>query len=121
MSPDAPSPQSAGGQGFGVIADQLRTLAGYFEDVEDMADEYERRAGEISSITGEQTGRCCREAGDTLGRGLGMIKEKIEQFGLAALDIRDALKDTARNYDESDASGAGQLRTSGADLAGVDL
>ena len=116
-----PPTQPAGGQGFGVIADQLRTLAGYFEDVEDTADEYQRRVGEIASITGEQTGRCCREAGDTLGRGLGMIKDKIERFGSVALDIRDALKDTARDYDESDASGAGQLRTSGADLAGADL
>jgi hypothetical protein len=115
MPPDAPPPP-AGGQGFGVIADQLRALAGYFEDVEDKADEYERRVGEIASITGEQTGRCCREAGDTLGRGLGMIKDKIERFGSAALDIRDALKDTARNYDEVDASGAGQLRTAGAEL-----
>jgi Excreted virulence factor EspC, type VII ESX diderm len=116
MPPDAPPPQPAGGQGFGVIADQLRALAGYFEDVEDTAGEYERRVTEIASITGEQTGRCCREAGDTLGRGLQTIKGKIERFGSAALDIRDALKDTARNYDDSDASGAGQLRTAGADL-----
>lgn len=111
-----PPPRLAGGQGFAVTAEQLHTLAGYFEDIEDTADEYERRLGEICGITGEQTGRCCREAGDTLGRGLGMIKDKIDRFGSAALDIRDALADTARNYDESDASGAGQLRTVGADL-----
>jgi len=116
MPPDPSPPRPAGGHGFGVIAGQLRTLAGYFEDVEDKADEYERRVGEIASITGEQTGRCCREAGDTLGRGLGMIKDKIERFGSAVLDIRDGLKDTARNYDEADASGTEQLRTAGAEL-----
>lgn len=116
MPPDAPTPQPPGGQGFGVVADQLRTLAGYFEDLEDTAGGYERRVGEIASITGEQTGRCCREAGDALGRGLELIKEKLAAFGSAALDVRDALKDTARNYDEADASGATLMHGTGADL-----
>jgi hypothetical protein len=116
MPPDASPRQPAGGQGFGVIADQLRTLAGYFEGLEDTADDYERRVGEIASITGEQTGRCCREAGDALGRGLQTIKDKLGQFGSAVLDVRDALKDTARGYEDVDASGAGQLRAAGADL-----
>jgi hypothetical protein len=116
MPPDAPQPQPPGGQGFGVVADQLRTLADYFEDLEDVAGGYESRVGEVSTITGEQTGRCCREAGDTLGRGLQMIKDKLDRFGTAALDLRDALKDTARNYDEADASGAGQMHATGAGL-----
>jgi hypothetical protein len=116
MPPDAPTPQPPGGQGFGVVADQLRTLAGYFEDLEDTAGDYERRVGEIASITGEQTGRCCRAAGDTLGRGLGLIKEKLDAFGSAALDVRDALKDTAHNYDEADAGGTALMHGTGADL-----
>lgn len=115
MPPDAPMPNQPGG-GFGVIAEQLRTLAGYFEDLEDTIGDYERRVGEIASITGEQTGRCCRQAGDALGQGLTQLKEKLAQFGSAALDVRDALKDTARNYDEADASGVQQLNTAGADL-----
>jgi hypothetical protein len=116
MPPDAPPPQPPGGQGFGVVAEQLRTLADYFEDVEDTAGDYEQRIGEIAGITGEQTGRCCREAGDTLGRGLQMIKEKLDRFGSAALDVRDALHDTARNYEQADAGGAAGLRGAGANL-----
>jgi hypothetical protein len=116
MPPDAPPP-SPPGQGYGVVADQLRTLAGYFEDLEDTADQYETRVGEIADGTsGDQTGRCCREAGDALKAGLQRIKDKVDQFGTAALDVRDALNDTARNYDEADAAGVSQMQTAGADL-----
>ena len=114
MPPDAPPAQPSGG--FGVVAEQLRTLAGYFEDLEDTAGDYERRVGEIASITGEQTGRCCREAGDALGRGLSMVKDKLAAFGTAALDVRDALGDTARNYEATDTSGAQLMDGTGADL-----
>jgi len=103
------------GQGFGVIADQLRTLAGFFEDLEDSADDFAGRLAEIS-ISGEQTGRCCREAGDALRSGLQRLKASMDEFGSRALDVREALNGTARNYDEADASGAEQLTTSGAEL-----
>lgn len=116
MPPDVPPP-SPPGQGFGVVAEQLRTLAGYFEDVEDAADGYESRVGESADgISGDQTGRCCREAGDALKAGLQRIKDKLDQFGTTVLDIRDALNDTARNYEQTDAGGAGQLQAAGADL-----
>jgi len=116
MPPDAPPAQPPGGDGFGVVAEQLRTLADYFEDLEDAADGFQRRVGELASITGEQTGRCCRQAGDTLGRGLGVVGDKLAAFGTAALDVRDALADTARNYEQADAGGANQLYTAGTDL-----
>lgn len=116
MPPDMPRQEPEGGQGFRVVAEQLRTLAGYFEDLEDTAGEYERRISELAGITGEQTGRCCRQAGDALGRGLELIKDKLDLFGTAALDVRDALADTARNYDEVDAGGAGLMHSTGADL-----
>jgi methyl-accepting chemotaxis protein len=117
MPPDVPPPPPPGGQGFGVVADQLRTLAGFFEDLEDTADQYESRVGEAADgISGDQTGRCCREAGDALKAGLQKVKDNVAQFGTAALDVRDALNDTARNYDEADAAGVSQLQTAGADL-----
>lgn len=117
MPPDAPPPQPPAGKGFGVVADQLRTLADFFEDLEDRADEFQRRVGEIADgVSGDQTGRCCREAGDALKAGLQKIKDKVEQFGSTALDLREALNDTARNYDQADAGGAGQMQAAGADL-----
>jgi methyl-accepting chemotaxis protein len=108
-------PSGPGGQGFGVVADQLRTLAGYFEEVEDAADDLASRVAEIS-ISGEQTGRCCREAGDALRSGLQLLKASIDEFGSRALDVREALNGTARNYDETDAGGADTLTATGADL-----
>jgi len=116
MPPEAPSTQTPGGEGFGVVADQLRTLAGNFEELEDTAGGYERRVARIAGITGAQTGRCCRQAGDALGRGLELIEDKLARFGTAALDIRDALTDTARNYERADAAGTDELNAAGADL-----
>jgi Excreted virulence factor EspC, type VII ESX diderm len=104
-----------GGQGFGVVADQLRALAGFFEDLEDTADDFADRIAEIS-ISGEQTGRCCREAGDALRSGLQRLKASMDEFGVRALDIREALNGTARNYDQADASGAHSLTATGVEL-----
>ena len=109
------TPPGPGGQGFGVIADQLRTLAGFFEDLEDAADDFAGRIAEIS-ISGEQTGRCCREAGDALRAGLQTLKASMDEFGSRALDVREALNGTARNYDQADAGGAQTLTVAGADL-----
>jgi len=109
------TPAGPGGQGFGVVAEQLRTLAGFFEELEDAADGYADRVGEIS-ISGEQTGRCCRQAGDALRGGLQTLKASLDEFGSRALDVREALNGTARNYDEADASGAENLNTTGSGL-----
>ena len=109
------TPPEPGGQGFGVVADQLRTLAGIFEDLEDAADEFAGRLAEIG-ISGDQTGRCCREAGDTLRSALQTLKASMDEFGSRALDVREALNGTARNYDESDAGGAQTLTATGAEL-----
>ena len=116
MPPEAPPTQPPGGEGFGVVADQLRTLAGYFEELEDTADGYQRRVADIAGVTGAHTGRCCRQAGEALGRGLELIEDKLARFGTAALDVRDALTDTARNYERADAAGAAQVNAAGADL-----
>ena len=99
------TPPAPGGQGFGVVAGQLRTLAGFFEDLEDTADEYADRVAEIG-ISGEQTGRCCREAGDALKAGLQRLRANLDEFGSRALDVREALNATARNYDHTDAGNA---------------
>ena len=105
----------AAGQGFGVVAEQLRTLAGFFEDVEDAADGFADRIAEIG-ISGEQTGRCCREAGDALSAGLQKLRAAVDEFGSRALDVRDALGGTARNYDEADEGGAATVTGAGSGL-----
>ena len=111
-----PPPQTGpGGQGFDVVAEKLRALAGFFEDLEDVADGYAGRIEEIS-ISGEQTGRCCREAGDTLRGGLQRLKASLDEFGSRALDVREALNGTARNYDQADAAGTEALHTAGTEL-----
>jgi len=109
------TPPASGGQGFGVVAEQLRTLAGFFEDLEDAADDFADRVAEIS-ISGEQTGRCCREVGDALKAGLQTLKANMDEFGSRALDVREALNATARNYDQADAGSAQDLAATGADL-----
>jgi hypothetical protein len=108
-------PTGPGGQGFGVVAEKLRTLAGFFEDLEDTAEGYAGRLDEVS-ISGEQTGRCCREAGDTLRSGLQRLQASLNEFGHQALNVRDALNGTARNYDQADAGGTAALHTAGTDL-----
>ena len=111
-----PTPSSGpGGQGFDVVAEKLRALAGYFEDLEDTAEDDAGRLDEVS-ISGEQTGRCCREAGDTLRSGLQRLKASLDEFGSRSLDVREALNGTARNYDQADATGTGALRDVGTDL-----
>lgn len=109
------TPAVSGGQGFGVVAEQLRTLAGFFEDLEDAADGFADRIAGIS-ISGEQTGRCCREAGDALRSGLQRLTTSVDELGSRALDIREALHATARNYDQTDADSAQGLTATGADL-----
>lgn len=109
-------PGPPGGQGFGVVAEQLRGLAGYFEDLEDAAEGFADRVEGIS-ISGEQTGRCCREAGDALRGGLQKLAASLDEFGSRALDVREALNGTARNYEEADASGAQTFTTTEGGLA----
>jgi hypothetical protein len=109
------TPPAPGGQGFGVEASRLSALAGFFEDVEDTADGYADRVAEIT-VSGEQTGRCCREAGDTLRAALQRIKANLDEFGSRALDVREALNATARNYDQADAGNAHTVAATGADL-----
>ena len=110
------TPPAPGGQGFGVVAGQLRALAGFFEDLEDTADDFADRVAEIS-ISGEQTGRCCREAGDALEAGLQRLRANIDEFGGRALDVREALNATARNYEQTEAGNAQTLTGTGANLA----
>ena len=40
----------------------------------------------------------------------------MDEFGSRALDVREALNGTARNYDQADAGGAQTLTVGGADL-----
>ncbi len=101
--------------GFDVVAEQLRTLAEFFEDLEDVADGFAGHLREID-ISGEQTGRCCPEAGDALHAGLAVLATDMDQFCSRALDVREALDGTARNYDYADATGEQQLRIAGAEL-----
>lgn len=110
------TPPAPGGQGFGVVAGQLHTLAGFFEDLEDTADDFADRVAEIS-ISGEQTGRCCREAGDALKAGLQRLRANIDEFGSRALDVREALNATARSYEQTEAGNAATLTGTGANLA----
>lgn len=109
------TPPASGGQGFGVVAGQLRALAGFFEDVEDAADDFAERVTQVG-ISGQQTGRCCRPAGDALRAGLQRLAVRMAQFGSRALDIREALHGTAASYDRADAGNAQHLAATGADL-----
>jgi|GEM_PF-6244414 len=102
-------------QGFGVVAEALRTLAGFFEDLEDNADGFAGRLAGIG-VSGEQTGRCCRQAGDALKSGLRRLAASMDDFGSRALDVREALDGTARGYDQSDAGGAQTVAVAGAGL-----
>jgi len=103
------------GDGFDVVAEQLRGLAAFFDDLEDAADGFARRIREIE-ISGQHTGRCCPEAGDALRAGLTVLAGDVDEFGRRALNVRGALHNTARNYDQADATGEQALRTAGADL-----
>jgi hypothetical protein len=109
------APPRQPGDGFDVIAGQLRALATVFEQLEDDADGFADRVGEIS-ISGAHTGRCCPEAGEALRAGLLVSQASVDELGRRALDVRDALQDTARNYDHADAAATQLLNTAGADL-----
>jgi hypothetical protein len=108
----APLLQPPGGQGFGVVADQLRALAGTFEDLEDAADGLAARLVEIE-VSGAQTGRCCRHAGDALRGGLRRVAGGLTGFGSRALDLRAALHAAASTYDQADGGAARSLASTG--------
>lgn len=108
----APLPQPRGGPGFDVVADQVRALAGSFEDLEDAADGLAARLAEID-VSGAQTGRCCRCAGDALRGGLRRAAARLADLGGRALDLREALHATARAYDQADGAAARSLVSAG--------
>jgi hypothetical protein len=97
----APRPEPRGGQGFEIVAGQLGALAGYFEQFEDAADGLAARVREID-VSGAQTGRCCRPAGDELRGGLRRVGSGLAGLGSRALDLREALHATACAYDQAD-------------------
>lgn len=101
--------------GFDVVADQLRTLASYFEGLEDTMEGYADRVGG-TGVSGNHTGRCCPEAGDALNVGLQTVQAHLMDAGTRALDVRGALNVTARNYDETDAANSDSLTTTGSGL-----
>lgn len=109
-----PMPQD--GSGFDVVAERLRALAGFFEDLEDAVESLAAQVGEIG-IGGEQTGRCCREAGDAMRTGLVRLQAGLDELGSRALDVREALHGTARAYDDADDAGASGLAATGAEPA----
>lgn len=101
--------------GFDVVADQLRTLAGYFEDLEDTMEGFAERVGG-TGVSGNHTGRSCPEAGDALNVGLQAMQAQLMDAGTRALDVRGALNATARNYDETDAANSDNMTTTGSGL-----
>lgn len=101
--------------GFDVVADQLRTLAGYFEGLEDTMEGFADRVGG-TGVSGNHTGRSCPEAGDALNVGLQTLQAQLMDAGTRALDVRGALNATARNYDETDAASADTVTTQGSGL-----
>ena len=111
----APPPSPPDDAGFGVVAEQLRTLARRFEDLGDAAAGYTRGLSEIS-ISGDQTGRCAPDAGDALKAGLQHLVANLNQFGNRALHVCDALDSAASNYENADETGAQYLRAAGAEL-----
>lgn len=112
----APAPPPGGGVGYNVVSEQLTQLADVFEQLEDTADGYQDRVDELTSVSGDHTGRCCPEAGDALRVGLQQVVSNLEAFGTHALDVRGAVQNTARNYANAEQTATDSLGAAGSGL-----
>lgn len=97
--------------GYQVVTEDLAGLATFFHDSAGATLTDVRAKVADLHMSGEQTGRCCREAGDAVQKALQAIGENIQQFSDHLQDTGGALDATVRNYRSADEYGTGRLHS----------
>lgn len=106
---------SSGSGGYRVVSEELAGLAKFFHDSAGATLTDVRAKVADLHLSGELTGRCCREAGDAVQKALQAIGENVQQFSDHLQDTGGALDATVRNYRSADEYGTGRLRSAGGD------
>lgn len=103
----------SGAGGYQVVVEELTGLAKYFHDsAEKTSSDVKSKITDLH-ISGEKTGRCCREAGDSVQKALQALGENVQQFSGHLQDTGGALDATVRNYQAVDEYGTGRVRSAG--------
>jgi hypothetical protein len=106
------TPPDAPGSGYGVVSGQLRDLGGKFVGYSNTVT---TSAGQLSGtvVTGLQTGRCCREAGDAMKAESDVLDHNLRDFGTQCGQVTENLGATAANYDRAEQGNTATVTASG--------
>ncbi|AHI01533.1 hypothetical protein GCM10010174_08640 [Kutzneria viridogrisea] len=99
-----------------VDGQSLTTLSNYFRELDETAANGYRTRLDSVHISGDLTGRACPQAGDAVKKAMQALSANVKDFGSHAEDICAGLRNTAKNYSDTDSAHAANLSNQGGDL-----